>query len=195
LAVAAKPPATAPDAILDPIPPAVAEAIVDPISPLVAEAILDPIPAPAADADPTPPLVTEAILDPIPPAVAEAIADPTPPLVTEAILDPISPPIADAIVDPIPPAVAEAQPLPIEPREGQRPVSIPKKFLVWACRRPGCYELFGVPNEEAKKRCCCAGCSKALSRVIERESRLRDRRDVGILPRCRRSPPRSKPRK
>jgi hypothetical protein len=104
---------------------------------------------------------------------------------------------AEPTANPVPsiPAPAPDEPAPAETREGQRFATISEDFLVRACRRPGCYELFCVPTPYSLKRFCCTACRKALGRVRERESRYHQRRRAGVRPRRRRSRPAPKPRK
>jgi hypothetical protein len=108
-----------------------------------------------------------------------------------------APAVAVPTSDPVPsiPAPATASPSPTEAREGQRFAANSEDFLVRACLRPGCYELFCVPTELSPKRFCSTLCCKALGRVRDRESRYRRRRRAGFRPRRRRSRSPPKPRK
>ena len=93
-------------------------------------------------------------------------------------------------------AAVPLEPAPgVEAREGQRPARILDNLSVRMCKRPGCYELFGVPTECSLKSFCSAACRKALRRVLTREAGYRRRRLAGIRPRCRRLRPAPKPRK
>jgi hypothetical protein len=93
-------------------------------------------------------------------------------------------------------AAVPLEPAPgVEAREGQRPAPILDDLSVRMCKRPGCYELFGVTTECSLKSFCSAACRKALRRVLAREAGYRRCRLVGIRPRCRRSRPAPKPRK
>ena len=116
-----------------------------------------------------------------------------------AAADPVTPVAAPATADPNPispvPAPAPADPAPADEREGQRFAAISEDFLVRACLRPGCYELFCVPTKYSLKRFCCAACRKALGRVREREARYHQRRRAGFRPRRHCSRPVPKPRK
>jgi len=132
-----------------------------------------------------------AAADPVTPVPAPAPTDTDPvtpvpaPAPTDTDADPISPV----------PAPAPADPAPAEEREGQRFAAISEDFLVRACLRPGCYELFCVPTKYSLKRFCCAACRKALGRVREREARYHQRRRAGFRPRRHCSRPVPKPRK
>jgi hypothetical protein len=128
------------------------------------------------------PVLVEPPTAPAPPVAASATAvEPTPAV-------PAPPPVPAPPV----PASATAEPAAAEAREGQRNAPISEDLLVRACRRPGCYELFGVPTEQSLKRFCCTACRKALGRVVERETRYHRRRKAGYRPRPR---PAAKPRK
>jgi hypothetical protein len=61
-------------------------------------------------------------------------------------------------------------------REGQRIEAAPADFSGRPCDRPGCYELFAVAHEHQCKRFCSMACRLALRRVLDRESRMRQRR-------------------
>lgn len=62
------------------------------------------------------------------------------------------------------------------PGEGQRPASASEDFSTRRCERPGCYELFALPQEHSCKRFCSVACRMALRRVLDREARYRARR-------------------
>ena len=62
------------------------------------------------------------------------------------------------------------------PREGQRPASGPEDFARRRCARPGCYEHFLITHEHSCKRFCSVACRLALRRVLDRETRYRERR-------------------
>jgi hypothetical protein len=62
------------------------------------------------------------------------------------------------------------------PGEGQRPASKREDFPARPCARPGCYDLFCVPQGQACKRFCSVACRLALRRVLDREARWRARR-------------------
>jgi hypothetical protein len=65
-------------------------------------------------------------------------------------------------------------------REGQRAAELSEDFAGTPCRRPGCYELFQVHAHEPPQRFCCAGCRRALRRVVDRETRWRRRRRLRL---------------
>ncbi len=75
-------------------------------------------------------------------------------------------------------------------REGQRPACSRENFAGRMCDRPGCYVVFDVRHEHASRRFCSVACSRALRRVLERESRYRQRRRrwrqavVGVVRGC-----------
>ena len=73
-------------------------------------------------------------------------------------------------------------------REGQRAVEISEDFVVCSCDRPGCYVEFAVPIAGSSRRFCSVACRLALRRVLDRESRYRQRRRRGLFrpvaPRC-----------
>lgn len=60
--------------------------------------------------------------------------------------------------------------------EGQRPALAPPDFCERMCDRPGCYAVFVVPDEPARRRFCSVACRLALRRVLDREARYRARR-------------------
>jgi hypothetical protein len=111
---------------------------------------------------------------------------PPPPAEPEPAAAPLPPPPAEPPLTEAPPAEAS---------EGQRLATISEDLLIRPCRRPGCYELFGVATELSPQCFCCADCRKALRRVIDREAGYQQRRRAGVRPRCRRARPRPKPRK
>jgi hypothetical protein len=61
-------------------------------------------------------------------------------------------------------------------REGQRPAISSEDFAERMCDRPGCYVVFGVRHEHSSRRFCSVACRLALRRVLDRESRYRQRR-------------------
>jgi hypothetical protein len=61
-------------------------------------------------------------------------------------------------------------------REGQRPASSSEVFAERMCDRPGCYVVFGVRHEHSSRRFCSVACCLALRRVLDRETRYRQRR-------------------
>lgn len=61
-------------------------------------------------------------------------------------------------------------------REGQRIEAADADFSGRPCDRPGCYVLFSVVHEHQCKRFCSVACRLALRRVLDRESRYRQRR-------------------
>jgi hypothetical protein len=66
---------------------------------------------------------------------------------------------------------------------GEKTADIPLR----ACDRPGCYVLFAAGTLYNPRRFCCALCRKALRRVLQRETRYRDRRRQGWRPPRRRA--------
>ena len=60
--------------------------------------------------------------------------------------------------------------------EGQRPANSSEDFAERMCDRPGCYAVFGVRHEHSSRRFCSVACRLALRRVLDRESRYRQRR-------------------
>lgn len=62
------------------------------------------------------------------------------------------------------------------PREGQRIPPCGEDFASEPCHRPGCYELFALPQEHSCKRFCSVECRLALRRVVDREERYLARR-------------------
>jgi len=61
-------------------------------------------------------------------------------------------------------------------REGQRPAPGAEVFCARMCDRPGCYVWFTVRHEYSSRRFCSIVCRLALRRVLDRESRYRQRR-------------------
>lgn len=61
-------------------------------------------------------------------------------------------------------------------REGKRPAISSEDFAERMCDRPGCYAVFGVRHEHSSRRFCSVACRLALRRVLDRESRYRQRR-------------------
>jgi hypothetical protein len=64
---------------------------------------------------------------------------------------------------------------------GQRPAEILPKFCGLPCHRPGCYVLFLPSPRSPDQHFCSGSCRQALRRVRQRETRLRRRRQRGIL--------------
>jgi hypothetical protein len=62
------------------------------------------------------------------------------------------------------------------PREGQRPAHPNDAWGERRCQRPGCYVWFVVPRKTSSQRFCSLACRLALRRVLDRESRYRQRR-------------------
>ena len=61
-------------------------------------------------------------------------------------------------------------------REGQRPACPGEDFVECLCARPGCYVTFWVNPARSGRRYCSLVCRLALRRVLDRESRYRQRR-------------------
>jgi hypothetical protein len=64
---------------------------------------------------------------------------------------------------------------------GQRPGEILPNFCGLPCSRPGCYTLFLPSPRSPEQHFCSSSCRQALRRVRQRETRLRRRRQRGIL--------------
>jgi hypothetical protein len=64
---------------------------------------------------------------------------------------------------------------------GQRPAEILPKSCGLPCCRPGCYVLFLPSPRSPDQHFCSGSCRQALRRVRQRETRLRLRRQRGIL--------------
>ncbi len=64
---------------------------------------------------------------------------------------------------------------------GQRPAEILPKFSGLPCSRPGCYVLFLPSPRSPDQHFCSGSCRQALRRVRQRETRLKLRRQRGIL--------------
>jgi len=61
-------------------------------------------------------------------------------------------------------------------REGERPAEFLGVGETRPCDRPGCYCLFVPKRCASGQRFCCVECRRALRRVLDRESRWRQRR-------------------
>jgi hypothetical protein len=64
---------------------------------------------------------------------------------------------------------------------GQRPAKIRPQSDDLPCSRPGCYILFLPSPRSPHQHFCSGSCRQALRRVRQRETRLRRRRQRGIL--------------
>jgi hypothetical protein len=91
-------------------------------------------------------------------------------------------------IEPALPAIeAQTTPdsIPIIPADtqnvGQRPAEILLNSCGLPCSRPGCYVLFLPSPRSPDQHFCCGSCRQALRRVRQRETRLRRRRQRGIL--------------
>jgi len=99
------------------------------------------------------------------------------------------------VVEPEPPPMTNPPPKPAPAGEGQRPDRIPEKSCGMPCDRPGCYVLFLPTPRSPLQHFCSCSCRRALRRVLQREARLRKRRQCGGRPqrRCHRGPPTTAP--
>jgi hypothetical protein len=61
-------------------------------------------------------------------------------------------------------------------REGKRSACPCENFAEKMCDRPGCYIVFHVRHEHSSQKFCSVACRLALRRVLDRETRYRDRR-------------------